>query len=282
MQSYPFSQIPQSFHILPSLLTRCSDTDASLYTPRFVWDPSCLCHMPSHRIFSDALIRFWVWSHDCASPKMSGKKSKVSIFLSSCRWSLSAPANRKQICCVLPVARKRDPFWYHYSPLTVIEWENNTKCFNNTRLWIHPDVLVIMLARCSRFVWLHNPNWTSDGRRFAQPLNYFGQVMNRMYGFKHWSKVVSKIRKLFFSFLFHCFLIVEWLTTITIVQEFTTTPLLALCSRAVGGGFWNRKHRLDPCFLHCALFMFQRLPAFLCHFSGLWTALPTDGHIMIY
>lgn len=142
-------------------------------------------------------------------------------------------------------------------------------------------MLVIMLARCSRFVQLNNPNWTSDGS-FAQPLNDFDQVNNRIYKLKHWSKFVSKIRKVFFFSLFHCFLTVKCLITITIVQECSSTLLLPHCSHAVGGGFWNRKHRLDPCFLHCALFMFQRLPAFLCHFSGLRAALPTDGYIMIY
>lgn len=102
-------------------------------------------------------------------------------------------------------------------------------------------MLVIMLARCSRFVRLNNPNWTSDGRRFAQPLNDFDPVNNRIYRLKHCSKFVSKIRKLFFFSLFHCFLPVKCLITITIVQECSSTLLLPHCSHAVGGWFLEQE-----------------------------------------
>ena len=146
--------------------------------------------------------------------------------------SFSATANRRRVS-----SASRLQMWlprYHYYS-TVIEVENNTRCCNNTRLRIHHDMLVIMLARCFCFVRLNNPNWTSDGKRLAQPLNDFHQVNNRMYGLKHWSKFVSKTRKVCFcspSLAF--FFAVKCSISITIVQEIRAAPLLRLCSHAVG------------------------------------------------
>lgn len=108
----------------------------------------------------------------------------------------------------------------------------------------------------------------------SQPLNDFEQANNKGLGSS--LELLASIALILKNRAANCPI------ATTMVREFGSVLRLPLCSHPAGGGFWNRKHRLDPCFLHCALFMFQRLPAFLCHFSGLRTALPADGYIMIY